>query len=111
MTDRSEYVKGLRALADFIEATDTVGVPYEGSESEFSIFAGSRDEFLTWASVLTSKRVAVENEFRHGVKMHGLIHGFRVLVYGDPDFLDYKVVGTVEKREYDLTGLTDEATS
>jgi hypothetical protein len=108
MTTHAEFAAGMRAIADFVENNpDTVGLPYDGTLSEFSIFADSRDEFLTWLSLLTGKKVTVKDEGKYGVQVTGAIHGFRVIVYGNPDFLDYKVVGTVEKREYDLAGLLD----
>jgi hypothetical protein len=113
MTDRSEYVKGLRALADFLEANEAVKLPQSGSSLPIYVYPKSRSELSAWASVLTAKQAKVEELSPYPLKLRGMLDGVRVLASSKAALVDSVVTETVtvEKREYDLTGLTDEATS
>lgn len=44
MTDRADYIAGLRALADILEAHDDVPLPYEGNSTAMSFhFLSAKD--------------------------------------------------------------------
>jgi hypothetical protein len=108
MTDRTAYIEGLRTLADALENEPELPLPYHGTTSAVATFPRDREAFYALIRLLDDRSVDVKDDGSHGVKVFGAVHGLRVLVYGNTDWLDSHVVGTetVERREYDLTGLT-----
>jgi hypothetical protein len=110
MTDRTAYIEGLRTLADALENEPELPLPYHGATSAIAIFAYERAAFYALIRLLDDRSVDVKDSGADArrVMVSGAVHGLRVLVYGNTDWLDSHVVGTetVERREYDLTGLT-----
>jgi hypothetical protein len=56
-TDRTEYVAGLRQLADLLEQHDELPVPYEGSATSMTMYflSQGRDAFVAAARVMPGR--------------------------------------------------------
>lgn len=79
---RTEYIAGLRAIADTLDTTDTLDVPFFGNVSPVLIFADTREELIVWAELLTERGAPEIRESEpHGFKLTGRIHGFAVVLY------------------------------
>jgi ketosteroid isomerase-like protein len=109
MTDRTAYIEGLRTLADALENEPELPLPYHGTTSAIATFPRDREAFYALIRLLDDRSVDVKDVVAdvRRVMVSGAVHGLRVLVYGDAAWLDSRVcTETVERREYDLTGLT-----
>jgi hypothetical protein len=107
---RADYVKGLRALADILEASPEVPLPYTGSVSEIAInaFLHSKDpRAAIVATVRAFTGVAWDKETRDGkgsddsyFDMLGSLHGLRLRLTSYRDAVCERVVtGTREVTE------------
>ena len=98
---RAEYTKGLRALADLLDANPDLQLPWEGSYPEYgtlSIIALGDDgaaQIAAWAKVLPGlKKKEVQNTYFY---LKGSLHGLHLRVTVQRDQVCRRVVtGTRE---------------
>jgi hypothetical protein len=98
MTDRTAYIEGLRSLADALENEPELPLPYHGTTSAIATFPRDRAAFYALIRLLEDRSVDVKDRVAdaRGVMVSGAVHGLRVLVYGNTDWLDTHVAATVE---------------
>ncbi|MEU0516613.1 hypothetical protein [Streptosporangium sp. NPDC006007] len=103
MTDRAEYIKGLRALADILEAHPGLPLPYQGSSPHyarltFSDFLISKDPRANMAAARRALGVPMEKG-DHGeyFDLTGTLHGlyFKLTAFRK-DVCERVVTGTRE---------------
>jgi hypothetical protein len=104
-TDRAEYVKGLRALADLLEQHDELPLPYQGGKhSPMSLTFLSDDDakgrLATAARLMPGrldKQVRESVDYGDYFDLHGRIHGLHVKLTAYRDAVCERiVVGTRE---------------
>lgn len=96
-TTRSEYIAGLRALADLLEQHDELELPFTGSGNSLNVIpvADQREQVAAWARALPG---LVRKSVRDGYfDLTGNLHGLRIAVICDRDQVCTRVVtGTRE---------------
>lgn len=93
MNARADYITGLRAIADALEADDDLPLPYPGRCSESLIFCRTREQVQAWARVMTGeKRKEIEDSDGYGFALHGRVHGILVDVRVDREQVCRRVV-------------------
>lgn len=96
---RAEYTKGLRALADLLDANPDLKLPYEGSTGELLVILTSEDDqkaaLAAWARALPGEK---RKDVRGATfDLYGSLHGLRLQVIASRDQVCRKVVtGTRE---------------
>jgi len=94
-TDRSEYIAGLRALADILDADETLPLPYAGEKhSRMSIFTHDREALVAWARAIpgTLDKSVDEGSSWFGFELRGAIRGLHVVVYGNREQVCKRIV-------------------
>lgn len=97
MTDRSEYIAGLRALAEALEADEALPLPYDGTLGPIAVFTYAKPTLAAMTRLLDGKREKEvdESSSSHGFRVKGSIRGLRVIIYADRDQVcTRRVVGT-----------------
>jgi hypothetical protein len=103
---RDEYVAGLRALADAIDADPDLPLPYHGGSTEAIVFCDDKAEMVAWARLMTgAKRKEIDENSAYGFELHGQVLGLRVGVYVRRDEVCRRVVKGVrtETKTEDVT--------
>ena len=99
---RAEYTKGLRALADLLDANPDLELPYTGSGSEILIIpdrdGDQKAQIAAWARALPGeKSKGVRGD---AFDLYGSLHGLKLLVIVQRDQVCRRVVtGTREVTE------------
>ncbi|HEX5347886.1 MAG TPA: hypothetical protein VFW64_12430 [Pseudonocardiaceae bacterium] len=102
MSARQEYIDGLRALADLLEANPDLRLPYTGRDRGGALLVmphgDERDEVAEWARALPGeKSKTVRDEY---FDLDGQLHGLHLRVIAHRDKVCRKVVkGTREVKE------------
>lgn len=102
MTARAEYIAGLRAIADALEADENLPLPFEGNTSSGTVFCETREEIAAWSRVMTGeKRKHIDEDSRlYGFKLNGQVHGYTLDLRIDRNEVCRRVVtGTREVTE------------
>lgn len=100
---RTEYIAGLRVIADALETHPDMDVPWTGGPvSEWSQYCHSREEMAAWVALL-------DDAVDHGVlrsgsndwyEISGRVRGVRVILRADTKYLGgARVVREVESFE------------
>ncbi|MEV4161437.1 hypothetical protein [Nonomuraea dietziae] len=103
---RAEYVKGLRALADILEAHPEVPLPYDGSSPDygritFSDFLHSKDPRADMAATRRALGVPVAKSAREDYfDLHGNLHGLYFTLTAFRSDVCERVV--VDRQEIDV---------
>lgn len=109
--ERAEYIAGLRALADALEADRDLVLPYTGNSeySRFSVFTDTRRSLQLWAKAIPgTKDKEVTEDQHYGFEVLGQIRGLHVRVYGKRDEVcTRRVVGTETVTEKVATEFVD----
>lgn len=77
---RAEYCQGLRALADFLDATPAAPLPYEGQSPALGVFADDVPGARAWLG-LPGARVARDPSRNHPVAILVTLAGLHVRVH------------------------------
>ncbi|MEV0968475.1 hypothetical protein [Microtetraspora glauca] len=80
MSDRAEYIKGLRALADILEAHPELPLPYEGDDASLNFIEGNAEEERRGAAVFARVMPGTVRKEPRGeyFDLFAEIHGVRV---------------------------------
>ena len=96
-TDRTEYIKGLRGIADALEADLDLPLPYPGNHSAVTVYTYTKADAAKWTRILTGKREkAVKDTGSFGFEVHGAIHGVAVLILADRSTVCERIVTGTE---------------
>ena len=98
-TDRTGYIKGLRALADILDNNPALPLPWDGGHaSRLSIFVETREQAAGYARLIPGKVIKkVTDSSAYGFELRGSIAGLRVLVYAPrPEVCERVVTGSHE---------------
>jgi hypothetical protein len=83
---RAEYVAGLRALADLLEANPALPLPHHGASPDYSrlaVFARNKDDLLAWARAIPGRKDKnVTDSESYGFELLGNLRGLHLLIYG-----------------------------
>lgn len=99
---RTEYIDGLRALADALEADPDLVLPHHGADAEYgrlSVFTHTKEQLQAWARVLPGKKdkEVDEDDPHFGFHLLGNLHGLHMLVFADRgEVCTRRVVGSRE---------------
>jgi len=106
MSYRDEYIKGLRGLADLLEANPELPLPYDGHGAELNFIEGNDEEDRRGAAVFarvmpgTVRKTPRDDYFDFNAEIHGLrvqwisrrvnvcervVTGIREVVIEEPD--------------------------
>lgn len=102
--DRSEYIAGLRALADALESNLDLVLPFEGGpNSDLCVFTTTKEEVQDWARVMPGRKDknVDDNDTYYGFQLTGMIRGLHLRIYANRnEVCTARVVGTktVERR-------------
>lgn len=85
-TTRSEYIAGLRALADLLEAHDDVILPYGAGADDWAksvkmtFYCGDKAEFIAFTKAFPGKldKQVDEGSPGYGFELHGRLHGLHL---------------------------------
>lgn len=82
MTDRSDYIAGLRELADRLERHPDCPLPYDGTDSPLTWILDTREDVAAVARVMG--RARKERDYKDGLQLVGSLHGlsWKVLTFG-----------------------------
>ena len=97
-TDRTEYIRGLRALADALDNDDTLPLPFPGTTScDLSIFTKTKAEVAAFARLMGKADKHVTDSETYGFKLTGSIHGLCLMIHAPREAVCERVVtGTHE---------------
>lgn len=96
-TDRTAYIKGLRALADALEANPDLILPWEGSKTDLSVFTETVDQLTHYRRLLGKVDKTVRDAGVYGFQITGALEGLSLRVYGDREQVcTRRVIGTRE---------------
>lgn len=100
MTDRTEYTKGLRQLADILDSHPDLPLPWSGTtNSSLAIFTQTREQVATFARLIPGKLTKKVNndDAYYGFELRGAICGLNVLIYAPrAEVCERVVLGTRE---------------
>jgi hypothetical protein len=91
-TDRSQYIAGLRELADLLEQHEELELPYSGYRSAMSVIPADNqlEQVAAWARALPGR---VEKRVRSGYfDIDGNLAGLKITVIADRDKVCERVV-------------------
>ena len=100
LQERTDYIAGLRALADALDEDTSLPLPYDGKSSALSVFTDTKAECLAYARLLGRADKKYTDSDSYGFELHGSLLGLSLLVYAPRDQVCTKVVlGTREVTE------------
>ena len=96
MSDRHEYIEGLRQLAALLEANPEIPLPYEGDLAEITIFCASKEELAAITRAFPGpKDKRAEDYNSYGFALTGKLAGLAWEARVDRDEVcTARVVGT-----------------
>ena len=99
--ERTEYISGLRELADLLEKHEELTLPFDGaSASPIGVFTYSKKAIQDWARAFPAKldkQFSDDNAFNMGLRLNGLLGGLHIKIYGNrEDVCERVVTGTRE---------------
>lgn len=86
--ERTEYIAGLRALADVLEADADLTLPYTGTSDygRLAIFTDTRRALQLWAKAIPgTKDKEVSEDASYGFELLGALRGLHLCIYGKRD--------------------------
>lgn len=101
MTDRTEYTRGLRALADLLDAHPEVPLPFHGTSSPIRIYhlsgADQRAEFLATVRAFPGRKSKEARDGYGYFDVEAALHGLTIQITANRSTICERVVtGTRE---------------
>ena len=79
MSDRTTYVKGLRALADLLEWNHDLPIPYRIDEDDIGWYVHAIDDALNLQAVMGAPKTTLTDSANFPVDITGTIAGMRAV--------------------------------